>query len=43
MKFHMLIGLGKDITSIDYKFTMFEVKVTRVTYEKYKHGFHSIF
>jgi len=29
--FHMLIGLGEGMTPIDFGFTRFEVKVTRVT------------
>jgi len=32
--FHMLIGLGKDMTCIDFGFTRSKVKVTRALFEK---------
>ena len=34
--FHMLIGLGKDMTPIDFRFTRMKVKVKRVICKKCK-------
>jgi len=33
--FHILIGLSKNMTPIDFKFTRSKGKVTRVTFVKY--------
>jgi len=32
--FHMLIGVGKDMTCMDFRFTRLKVKVTRVLFVK---------
>jgi len=37
--FHMLIGLGEDMTPIAFSITRLTVNVTGVTCEKCKHGF----